>query len=95
MIDLDATLDQQFLDIAVGEVEPQVPTHGDHDHLRGNRNPANVVFALNAVRKRGDDFTARVCLGHTEAQCNGPDHPALRPGDLKKKIQHTVVRFCR
>jgi hypothetical protein len=34
VVDLDTTLDQQFLHIAVGQVEPQLPAHRDDDHLR-------------------------------------------------------------
>jgi hypothetical protein len=58
VIDLDPTLDQQFLDIAVGKVVAQVPPHGDHDHLRRNRNPAKADLAGSHERERGEDFTA-------------------------------------
>jgi hypothetical protein len=34
VIDLHAALDQEFLNIAVGQVEPQIPAHRDNDHLR-------------------------------------------------------------
>jgi len=33
VIDLDATLEQQLLNVAVGQVEPQIPAHRDHDDL--------------------------------------------------------------
>jgi hypothetical protein len=33
VIDLNTTLDQQFLNVAVGQVEPQVPADRDDDHL--------------------------------------------------------------
>ncbi|GAB4060618.1 hypothetical protein GCM10028775_77060 [Catellatospora paridis] len=36
----------------------------------GNRNPANAVFAGDNGRERADDFTARVCPDHAEAQRN-------------------------
>jgi hypothetical protein len=34
LIDLDATLDQQFFDIAVRQAIAQVPPDGEHDHVR-------------------------------------------------------------
>jgi transglutaminase-like putative cysteine protease len=34
VIDLDATLDQQFFDIAVRQAIAQVPPDGEHDHVR-------------------------------------------------------------
>jgi hypothetical protein len=33
MVDLDATLDQEFFDVAVGEPVSEVPTDGEHDDL--------------------------------------------------------------
>ena len=33
VIDGDATLGQQFLDVAEGQAIPQVPAHGQHDHV--------------------------------------------------------------
>ena len=50
MVDLDAALDQQLLDVAVGQVVPQVPAHRDHDHLRrepepGERRPVDLGMA--------------------------------------------------
>ena len=34
VVDLDPTLGQRFLDIAIGEPVPQIPTHGQDDDLR-------------------------------------------------------------
>jgi hypothetical protein len=34
MVDLDATLGQQLLHVPVGQAEPQIPAHRQHDHLR-------------------------------------------------------------
>jgi hypothetical protein len=34
VVDPDPALEQQFLDVAVGEVVPQVPADRDHDHVR-------------------------------------------------------------
>jgi hypothetical protein len=33
VIDLDAALDQQFLDVAVGQAVPELPAHRHRDHL--------------------------------------------------------------
>jgi hypothetical protein len=33
VVDLDAAFDQQFFNVAVGQVEPQVPPNRDDDHL--------------------------------------------------------------
>jgi hypothetical protein len=33
VVDLDATFDQQFLDVAIGEVVAQVSAHRYHDHV--------------------------------------------------------------
>jgi len=37
VINLDAALGQQFLDVTVGQPVAQVPAHRDRDHSRGNR----------------------------------------------------------
>jgi hypothetical protein len=39
VIDLDAPFDQQFFNVAVGEIEPEVPADRDHDHLGGEPEP--------------------------------------------------------
>ena len=33
VVDLDAALGEQFLDIAIGQAEAQVPAHRQHDHV--------------------------------------------------------------
>jgi hypothetical protein len=34
MVDLDVTFDEQFFDLSVGQIEPQLPADRDNDHLR-------------------------------------------------------------
>jgi hypothetical protein len=34
VVDFDATLGEQFFEVAVGQPVPQVPAHGQQDHLR-------------------------------------------------------------
>jgi hypothetical protein len=33
VVDLHTALDQQFLHVAIGQIEPQIPADRDHDHL--------------------------------------------------------------
>jgi hypothetical protein len=33
VVDVDAALGEQLLHIAVGQAEPQIPAHRQHDHL--------------------------------------------------------------
>jgi hypothetical protein len=39
VIDLDPTLGQELFDVAVGEPEPQIPTHREDDHLAWEPEP--------------------------------------------------------
>jgi hypothetical protein len=34
VVDLNAALGEQLLHVAVGQTEPQVPPHREHDHVR-------------------------------------------------------------
>jgi hypothetical protein len=72
--DLGPTLDQQLLNVATGQIEPQVPAHRDDDHLRrktGTR--LTPISEGNHRPERVDDFTAQVCLQHANAQRNSPE----------------------
>jgi hypothetical protein len=42
VVDLDAALGQQLLDVAVGQAVAQVPADRGRDHLGWERNPANA-----------------------------------------------------
>jgi hypothetical protein len=44
VIDLNTTLDQQFLDVAIGQVGPQIPAHRDDDHFRWEPEPGERRF---------------------------------------------------
>jgi hypothetical protein len=48
MVDVDATLGQQLLHIPVGQAEPQIPAHRQHDHL--GREPENAERAGTGTR---------------------------------------------
>jgi hypothetical protein len=39
VVDLDATLTEQLLDIPIGESIPQIPAQGEHDDLRWEPEP--------------------------------------------------------
>jgi hypothetical protein len=39
VVDLDAAFDQQFLNVAIGQVEPQIPADRDDDDLRREPEP--------------------------------------------------------
>ena len=42
MVDLDAALGEEFLKVAVGQAEAQVPADRQHDHSDGKRKPAKA-----------------------------------------------------
>jgi len=42
VVDLDAALGQQLLDVAVGEPEPEVPADRRNDHIGREAKPANA-----------------------------------------------------
>jgi hypothetical protein len=42
VVDLDATLGEQFLDVALRQPEAQLPTDSRDDHSGGNRKPAKA-----------------------------------------------------
>jgi hypothetical protein len=44
VIDLDAALDQEFLNVAVGQVESQIPAYGDDDDLGREPEPGERRF---------------------------------------------------
>jgi len=51
MINLDTPFAQEFLDVSIGQPEPQVPAHRDDDHLRrepesGERRPRRQPRAV-------------------------------------------------
>jgi hypothetical protein len=46
VVDLDAAFDEEFLDVAVGQTEAEVPADREHDHIRweaeaGERRPCD------------------------------------------------------
>jgi hypothetical protein len=57
VVDLDTAFDQQFLDVTAGQVEAQVPTNRDHDHLGREPDPPNADRGGSARRGRAGTFT--------------------------------------
>ena len=70
VVDLDAAFGEQFLDVAVGQAEAQVPADREHDHLRweaeaGERRPCDGGGA-GAASSHGDSLP----LGLAHSRCN-------------------------
>ena len=62
MVDLDTTLEQQFLDVAVGQVVAQVQRTATMITSGGNRNPANADRGGRTGRRRFESFTVQACV---------------------------------
>jgi hypothetical protein len=71
VVNLDATVDQQFLNVAIGQMKRRYQRTATTITSGGNRNPADADFGGSHGRKRVDDFTAQVCLDHANSQRNG------------------------
>jgi len=63
VIHLDTTLDQQLLDVAVGQVEPQVPADRDHDHVGWEPESGERRHGADQTRLLGD-LIDQACLNH-------------------------------
>jgi hypothetical protein len=77
MIDVDAALGEQFLDVAVRQLEAQVPADRPHDHIRrkaetGKGRPCNGIGA-DAASSHDTSLAARVCS--QQMQQRHPDEP--------------------
>jgi hypothetical protein len=57
VIDGDAALSQQLLDVAVGERVAQIPAHRHQDHIRRERNPAKPD--CDGGTRQGDSASAQ------------------------------------
>ncbi|MEV6923740.1 hypothetical protein AB0M46_04390 [Dactylosporangium sp. NPDC051485] len=55
--DLHATLDQQLLNVPVGQVEAQIPAHGENDDLRREPEPGERR-PLEAATDQGGSMTS-------------------------------------
>jgi protein-S-isoprenylcysteine O-methyltransferase Ste14 len=53
VIDLDATFEQQFLNVAVGQVEPQIPADREHDHVGREPEPGRMPTWAAAIGEGG------------------------------------------
>jgi hypothetical protein len=67
VVDLDAALGEEFLDVAVGEAEPQVLANRQHDHVGWKQKPAKADQVRGAARERRG-FIAAVCLPAAPSQ---------------------------
>jgi len=58
---LDTTLDQQFLDVAVGQVVAQMPPNRQHEHLGRDPESEGRLRLRNGRRRRDDSVTDQPC----------------------------------
>jgi hypothetical protein len=72
MVDLDTTLDQQFLDVAVRQVVPQVEPDGDHDDVGWEPEPGERRPWWLHGRRRFEYFTRSSLPDQSIDRCNGP-----------------------
>jgi hypothetical protein len=71
VVDLDATLGQQFVDVSTGEAVAQLPADRDRDHLRREPKPANADRSARGWTARG-----RRIHGDTHTDNRGPSASA-------------------
>jgi hypothetical protein len=87
VVDLDAPLDEQLLDISVGQAEAQVPADREHDHIRGEAEPgeggARGDRPAGAVSgSHGRSVSARTTSRPTQQS------PGTRPGRRAETLPH-------
>jgi hypothetical protein len=71
MIHLDATVGQQLLHIPIGQAEPQIPAHRQHDHIRWEAEPGE--------RRAWTRWTAgRLDRLHADGSCRVIPHPSAQ-----------------
>jgi hypothetical protein len=86
VVDLDATLGEQLLDVAVRQGEAKVPAYRQHDHL-GRMAGASEGRELHRSRAWAPRSQATVaCSGLTRSSCNSASEPELR---------RVVIRMAR
>ena len=81
VVDLDATLGEEFLDVAIGQPVAQVPAHREHDHL--GREPE--AFERRA-RNRGDRVTTT--RHHPATLTARPDPPPTQQSQTTPTRTH-------
>ncbi len=86
MVDLDTTLEEEFLDVAVGEVIPQVEPDGHHDPSGGNRNPANADRGGWTDADGSSPSPRQACPDQGNVQCNTNGPSGTLPDDELLKV---------
>jgi len=88
MVDLDAALGEQFLNVAVRQGEAQIPADRDDDDVGWNREPAKADRTMGAGRgrrglmatvsplRRGHGERNRAVFGTHRPEPDRPGHPA-------------------
>src|SRR5919197_5352539 len=86
VVDLDTTLNQEFLDVAVGQVVAQVPAHRDDDRLGWEPEPdERRLWGCQGPWGSLDTFTGQACRDLANAQRNG-----ARRGRAETVVAHSV-----
>jgi hypothetical protein len=92
VIDLDATLGEQFFDVAVGKAVAEVPAHGQQDHVqrepvagKRSRGRSTTTNHLGTLRLAPDPSTQR-CLGP------GARRLTCRPRPVIERRRSALVR---
>jgi hypothetical protein len=64
VVDVDAAFGQEFLHIPVGQAEPQVPPHRQHDHVRREAKPGERRASRNRLHStQSRSHAAEACRG--------------------------------
>jgi hypothetical protein len=78
MVHLDTPLAEEFLDVAVGQAEAQVPADRQHDHIRREADPAKADRGMGSGRTRRVLMTPVWLVGSAHSRCNSAPPPHLR-----------------
>jgi hypothetical protein len=88
VVDLDAALGEQLLDVVVGEAKAQVPADRQHDHIRrkaetGEGRPCNGI-GVDAASSHDTSLAGRVCSQQMQQRpvtrcCHTPSGLHQRP----------------
>jgi hypothetical protein len=95
MVDLDAPLGEEFLDIAIGQAEAQVPADGDDDHIGREAESVKADRGTGAARGRQVLMPAVSPLNASQRmqqrQVGGDVEPGLGDGGSVAEACRSVV----
>jgi hypothetical protein len=76
VVHLDTPLGEELIEVAVGEVEAQVPADRQHDHPWRKQNPAKADRTMGSGRTWRVLMTPVWLLGSAHSRCNSAGLPA-------------------